>query len=180
MKKRYLFLSVLVVISTIYTCDKDKNSEYNKCAASNLHNCDTSGLVNNEDCCWTTGPIQVYKTRYDYSNKVSVQLSEDKTKIVAYPGITDVEYQRPIQLVNGYLLKKMVGNAFLSITIDEYKNLPAQPSDEELMKLIINENPFCEFYECCKLCLNSVIDINKLILKNKLCNCDSIGWWIFN
>ncbi len=180
MKKGDLFLSILILFFTFSNCERDSKNKCKDCSTVNLNNCDTSGIETSEACCLSTGPTQIYKTRCDYSDNVSVKLSEDKTEIVAYPGITDVENQRPVQLANGYWLKKMVGNAFISITIDEYKNLSSQPSIDDLMNMVIDDDPFCEFYECCKLCLWDEIEINNLILENKLCNCDSVGWWIFN
>ena len=51
-----------------------------------------------------TGPVVVYKTKKDYRNHVSVQLSADGLTITAYPGPSDVLAQKPIELAEGYLL----------------------------------------------------------------------------
>jgi hypothetical protein len=70
--------------------------------------------------CDASGPVVVYKTKQDYSNNLTIQLSKDGKKVTAYPGKQDAIRQRPIELVNGYLLKRMVGDAVVSLTIDEY------------------------------------------------------------
>ena len=56
------------------------------------------------------GPVLVYKTKQDYREHVTVQLSDDGRSVVAYPGPGDVMAQRPVELADGYLLKRMVGN----------------------------------------------------------------------
>jgi len=67
-----------------------------------------------------TEPVVVFKCKKDYRDKVSVQLSPDGKTITAYPGPSDVLYQKPFELADGYLLKRMVGDVFLSLTIDAY------------------------------------------------------------
>ncbi len=56
------------------------------------------------------------KQCFHYSENITVQLSKDGKKITAYPRPSDAEHQRPIQPADGYLFKRMVGDAFLSIT----------------------------------------------------------------
>lgn len=173
MKKLISFSTLAFLLFLICSCEKNSQT------IKNRKDCDTTGISINEACCSTTGPVQIYKTRNDYSNNVSVMLSDDKSRITAYPGITDAKNQRPVQLANGYYLKRMVGNAFLSISIDDYINLTKQPTPDELYTLVLDDTPFTEFYECCRLCLFDIEEINELIQEDKLCNCDSVGWWIF-
>lgn len=175
----YFNLSAIIAIILLVcsSCNKD-SKKCHSCKSSIPPHCDSTGLVKYAACCESTGPVQIYKTYCDYYDKVSVKLSTDKKSIVAFPGPTDAQY--PIKLANGYLEKIMVGNAFLSITIDEYRKLKYPPGGDTLFKMIIDDDPFCEFYECCKLCLDNVDSINKIITENKLCNCDTVGWWIFN
>ena len=45
-----------------------------------------------------TGPLVVYKTKKDYRDHVSVQLSADGKTITAYPGPSDAMAQKPIEL----------------------------------------------------------------------------------
>jgi hypothetical protein len=65
--------------------------------------------------CDASGPIIVYKTKQDYSNLVTVQISKNGKTVTAYPGPGDSAGLRPIQLTNGYFLKRMVGDAVLSL-----------------------------------------------------------------
>jgi hypothetical protein len=124
--------------------------------------------------CESGGPVIVYKTRLDYSNNVTVQLSADGKKITAYPGQGDVAAQKPIQLANGYLLKKMPGDVVLSLTIDEYAKSSKNYSNEDFINLIIDRNPYLEKYECCKCISQDTAEINDLIRNNKLSKCDDL------
>ncbi len=123
--------------------------------------------------CDDTGPIIVYKTRNDYSNNVTVLLSKDGKKVSAYPGPSDALNQRPIQLDKGYLLKRMVGDAVLSLTIDEYSKSTTYYSPTELYALIIDKNPYTEKYECCKCVDGDTASINQLIRNDQLSKCEN-------
>lgn len=69
----------------------------------------------------------------------------------------------------------------ISMTIDEYEGNGDSLSISDLLSLIIDQDPFTEFYECCRLCISPFDkdELNTLIIENKLCNCDNEGWWIF-
>lgn len=128
------------------------------------------------DCnrkCVATGPVIVYKTKGDYKNLVSVALSADKSKITAYPAPIDAKSQIPVELKNGYLLKKMVGNAFLSLTIDDYVKGNYDQS-KPLSDFIMDKDPFTEIYECCHCVSKDVDSINVLIEKKQLKYCKKI------
>ena len=120
------------------------------------------------------GPVVVYKTSVDYRDHVSVQLSEDGHSVVAFPGRGDVMAQRPVELADGYLLKRMVGNAFLSITIDEYAASAFAYSPEELWELVIDRAPYLEIYECSVCSQGDTTSLNQLIRKNGLDQCQSL------
>ncbi len=95
--------------------------------------------------------LYIYKTKSDYSNKVSVELSPDKSKIVAAPGPHDVDTTSnwPQELANGYLLNGILGGsntAFLSIDKKDYYEWPLYPGSDSLFKLIIDKDPFTELY----------------------------------
>lgn len=95
--------------------------------------------------------LHIYKTKSDYLNKVSVQMSDDKTKIIAAPGPTDVDTSSnwPKKLVNGYLLGGIFGGsntAFLTLDKKDYYNWPLYPGSDSLLKLIIDKDPFTELY----------------------------------
>ena len=121
-----------------------------------------------------TGPVVIYKTRKDYREHVSVQLSEDGRSVVAFPGRSDVLAQRPVELTEGYLLKRMVGNAFLSITIEEYAASPDAFSPEELRALVIDRKPYLEIYECSACSQGDTASLNQLIRQDDLKQCKSL------
>jgi len=124
--------------------------------------------------CDASGPVIVYKTIKDYSNYISVTLSDDGERITAYPGPSDTEHQRPIELVDGYYLKRMVGNAFLSITFDEYTDTAKNWTTADLVNYVIDADPFLEIYECCECTGGDTAKINKLIRENRLDECENL------
>ena len=121
-----------------------------------------------------TGPVVVYKTKKDYREHVTVQLSEDGSTVVAYPGPGDVLAQRPVELSEGYLLKRMVGNAYITLTIDEYVSASRAYSAEELHSMIIDDRPYLEIYECSECTNGDTASINQLIRQKMLSSCKSL------
>lgn len=121
-----------------------------------------------------TGPLVIYKTKKDYRNHVMVQLSEDGRSVVAHPAPTDVLHQTPLELADGYLLKRMVGNAFTSLEIEAYANTSNTYTAEDLFELIIDEGPFQEIYECSECTDGDTASINQLIRKGELSRCKSL------
>ena len=121
-----------------------------------------------------TGPVVVYKCKKDYRDKVSVQLSADGLTITAYPGPSDVLAQKPIELTDGYLLKRMVGDVFLSLTIDAYANASHSYTVDDLLTLVIDREPYLEMYDCSGFTSPDTASINKLIRKGGLKNCRSL------
>ncbi len=122
-------------------------------------------------------PAIVYKTKKDYFNLVPVILSDDKSKIVSYPAVSDIkiggEYTYPTKLFNDYLLdnRGITKNvAFLSLTYEEYGKLEKTPAPEELFKKIIDNDPLMEIYKCGLKSdyKNIVEEINQMIQENKL------------
>ena len=124
------------------------------------------------------GPhAMVYKTKADYNNLIPVELSDDKTKIVSYPGRQDIVssdgYQTPTPLHQGYLLdNRGIGKnvAFIKMTYPEYSKLVAEPSVGELYNMIIEKDPLTELVDCgSKIAFKDIInDLNKTIDENKL------------
>lgn len=125
--------------------------------------------------CDASGPVIVYKTKQDYSNNITVQLSKDHKSLTCTPGPADAANQRPIKLANGYLLKRMCGDAVLSLTIDEFIISTKSYSNSELLNMVIETDPYLEKYECCECTGNDTAKINDLIRKNLLIKCMTIN-----
>ena len=121
-----------------------------------------------------TEPVMVYKTKKDYRDKVSVQLSPDGKTITAYPGPSDVLFQKPLELADGYLLKRMIGDVFLSLTINAYADTSNIYTVEDLLALVIDREPYLEMYDCSGCTSPDTASINKLIRKGELKNCSSL------
>ena len=121
-------------------------------------------------------PIVVYKTVADYHNLVSVVLSSDKTKIVAYPGPSDAGHEYPTVLHNGYFIGSMPGEgspngAFLNLDITKYSQMPEYSlTTDQLYNLVLDKNPFSEIYYCPRMDngANATATINNWIDSNQL------------
>lgn len=124
------------------------------------------------------GRIIVYKTNQDYSRNIYVRVNPERTKITVLPGAIDT-IRLPQKLVQGYYLgtarngENGVESVVTSLTIDTYK--PDITADS-LIKLIIDFDPFIEYYECrdSKIDLfhndNGIdtVKINEVIINNEL------------
>lgn len=128
-------------------------------------------------------PTTVYKTKQNYNDKVPITLSDDKAKIVAYPSPKDVFYNGnlayPTPLAQGYLLdNRGIGKnvAFLSITYQEYSNLPQAPNLQDMYTMIIDKDPLLQMCNCGNRYKysNPVAAMNQLISDNKLDKCQKI------
>lgn len=90
--------------------------------------------------------IQIYKFKtIDYSNNVPVGLSNDKNKITSALGnITRV----PVKLSDNYYLNGSMGvnTGYLSLTIEEHNNLEIKPGIDSLYNLLIEKDPYLEYY----------------------------------
>jgi hypothetical protein len=124
--------------------------------------------------CDTSGPLIVYKTKQDYSNNITIQLSKDKKKVTCTPGPQDAASQRPIQLADGYLLKRMCGNAVTSITYEDFIKSTTSYTSAEWLSLVIDTDPYLEKYECCKCTGQDTAVINDLIRNDQLSKCDNL------
>jgi len=121
--------------------------------------------------------VIIYKTKADYSKNVPLTLSDDKSKILNYPGVKDVYYKGalayPTHLVKGYLLDNRgvnINTAFLSLTYEEYSKLNTTPAPDDLYKMIIDKEPFKEMYNLGNRYgfKDEVNEINELIEHHKL------------
>ncbi len=100
-------------------------------------------------------PTIVYKTKQDYTNKVAIMLTADKTQIASYPHPQDIakrkEEVKPTRLAEGYLLDNQGINqyvAFTNYTFEEYAALPQTPSLVELKARIIDADPLQYLCHC--------------------------------
>lgn len=146
---RSLVLPVLACLATAVSCVKSPPIGGSRCSSQ--------------------GPVVVYKTKKDYSKNISVRLSDDKKSILAYPGRRDG--LKPIMLADGYYLKNMVGNTFLSIDIDEYADTNNHYPFDQLMNYIIDDDPFISSYECCDYASRDTAELNRIIRNNELDKC---------
>ncbi|MDF1570258.1 MAG: hypothetical protein P1P82_01415 [Bacteroidales bacterium] len=127
------------------------------------------------NACDDIGPIIIYKTKDDYQNFISVQLSKDGSKITAIPDPETIREQVPIPLENGYLYKRMIGDVYLSITIDEYADPNFDMNPNELLKHILDKEPYLEKYQCCKCVVSPDTSVlNNLIRENRLSDCENV------
>ncbi len=81
----------------------------------------------------------VYKTNGDYNQYVPITLNASRTEVISYPAPTDLrETSMPVELCNGWLLDRRGGigdnTAFTDYTYEQYMQLSAAPSVEELLK----------------------------------------------
>ncbi len=90
--------------------------------------------------------VYTFKDTNDYSNHVPVELSKDKSKITSAPGSLPSKW--PVELISGYYLNGSLGpnTGYISMTIDEYNSYEIKPSVDTLSKLIIEKDPYSQFY----------------------------------
>jgi hypothetical protein len=92
--------------------------------------------------------IHVYKLKADYTNLAIVQLSEDNSSLVGFPGRIDTSVY-PIKLCDSYYLNGTVGinTAYISMSINDYNSkVGTIISPDSLFSLVIDSDPFLEFY----------------------------------
>ncbi|QMU28074.1 hypothetical protein [Adhaeribacter radiodurans] len=126
-------------------CQSPKESMKNSAAATTGNQLDFSAGP----------PTIVYKTKQDYTDKVAVILTLDKTGIASYPHPQDIAKRgnkvKPLMLADGYLLDNQGINqnvAFTSYTFEQYAALPQAPSLEELKTRIIDKEPLQYMCHC--------------------------------
>ena len=144
-------------------------------ACSSLKNGEQEIIMN-----WSkeNSKVIIYKTNKDYYYNVPITLSEDRQTITSYPHPKDLKLdddllRLPINLENGYLLdiKGINENtAFINMTYDKYSQLESSPSIEEMKKLVIDDNPFLEIYDCGyrNEYKDIIVELNDKIKNNKL------------
>lgn len=85
----------------------------------------------------------VYKTSGDYSNNVSVTVSESG-ELLSFPAPTDIPTDAtPVRLSSGWLISKVgisQNSVFTTFTFDEYRQLKRLPAPEEILNAIIPDS----------------------------------------
>lgn len=93
--------------------------------------------------------IQIYKFNVgqDYSNNVPVELSVDKTKITS--NSSELNERWPVKLISGYYMNGSMGvnSGYLSLTVEEYNSYDIIPSVDSLFKLLVEKDPYLEYYQ---------------------------------
>jgi len=125
-----------------------------------------------------SGPSTIiYKTKENYYDKIPIMMNDAKTKIISYPSPKDVFYKGqlsyPTKLSSNYLLdNRGVGknSVFINITYEEYKKRTESFLLEDMIKMILDKNPFSEIYNCGNRYQykNIESDLNKMIENNQL------------
>jgi len=122
-------------------------------------------------------PVIIYKMKQDYSLHVPVTLTADKKSLESYPAPSDVFYNGdlayPVALENGFFLDRRginANSAFTKWTYYEYSRLAKTPAQEEIMKMILDNDPFTEIYLCGNRGKfnNLENELNSIILKGDL------------
>ncbi len=148
MKRNNLIKGIaLSIMVTVISCspktqvnDPQKMEEKEKTGETNLQ---------------ASPPVIIYKTKKDYSDKVPVTLSDDKSKIISYPDSRDLirngELTLPVELHNGFLLDQRGIDrnvAFLSISYGTYTRAMRVYTVQQLYDLILDKDPLIEMYDC--------------------------------
>jgi len=123
----------------------------------------------------------IYKTKADYFDKVPIALSADKTQVVSFPDPGDLKrgdkLMLPDRLIRSYLLdNKGIGpnTAFLKYTYSEYAALKQVPDPNQLMELILDDDPMIEIWECGMLSDFENTKELKQIIRSKFKDCTKL------
>ena len=172
--KLYLFL-IGTIIFSCYNSNKQVNT---KISSPDQYMSQENQSAEIKPLDFSKGPsVIIYKTKKDYSDKVPVILNDDKTKITSYPGMKDIFYNGklalPTKLNDGFLLDNRGINknvAFLNMTYEEYSKQKEVPLLSEMMKMIIDNDPLTEMYNCgSRYQYKEIItDLNKIISDKQL------------
>ena len=100
-------------------------------------------------------PLVIYKTKANRDMNVPIRVMEDRKTIITYPDPTDVftngKLAYPTKLAKGYLLDNRgisLSSVFLSYDYATYSKLTNIPKEADLLKSIIDFDPFLEMYNC--------------------------------
>ena len=146
-KYLFIYIPILLISATMFSC-KTSSTENNKKKADN-------GKKETGNDISAGPPVIIYKTKGNYYDKVPVTLSEDKSKIISYPGSRDLYYQGklayPAKLHNGFLLDNRgidENVAFLDITYETFTKSAKVFTTDELYEMLLDKDPVSEMYYC--------------------------------
>lgn len=176
MKQCFYSIGCVVSILLFASCRTTKTGQKEKQAVDKEvimeSNMEIKSIVQETSAAVRSPKVFVYKTKADYSHLVPVLMDNSRTKIISYPHPRDLviggKLCLPTLLNEGYWLdNRGIGRnvAFLTYTYEEYSQLPAAPSMEELMAHIRDTNPITEWHECGQRAnyKNIIPELNKLI-----------------
>jgi len=141
--KYWCLILIMMIVFVVSSCKSAKTIPVNQLTGSELVNHNSSDRA------------IIYKTKGDFSNNIPVIMNDERTKIIRFPARDALNYDgkitRPVKLIKGYLLDNNSINAnvaFLSFTYEQYFNFREMPSEELMMKYILEKYPLVEMYDC--------------------------------
>ncbi len=175
MKQIFYFILLTVFSGVITACTSSKKTDK---ATSNDKEMTETGNVG------AVGPpVIIYKTKADYYDKVPVILSDDKSKVVSYPGARDLykgdKLALPTRLHDGYLLDNRGINenvAFLNISYEKFTKLQRVFTAGQLYEMILDKDPLTVMYNCGKKSKfkDEVPELNRIIDKGTFEGCTKL------
>jgi len=174
MSKHFYYLALLVFISGVAaSCSSSKKTD-------NTAKEEKEVLAN---VAVTGPPVIIYKTKADYYDKVPVILSDDKSKVVSYPGARDLyigdKLALPTRLHKGFLLDNRGINenvAFLNISYEKFTMMQRVFTAGQLYDMILDKDPLTEMYNCGKKSKfkDEVAELNVIIDKGSFEGCKKL------
>lgn len=176
MRIQHLILIGLSLLFGLFGCNTKKEIPISK--NTSISNSITAPRIQekkNEKGVTHSPQAIIYRMKKNYSKYVPITLSDDKSRVISYPAITDIYYKGklayPTQLTNDYWLDNRGINkntAFIKLTYDAYSKLKKTPSINELFQMIIDKDPLLEIINCGQRSNfnDEVMELNQLIKNN--------------
>lgn len=170
MRKLSALLVGVTLLMILTQCKSTKEGGKQKDEAISISQAPSPGMV-------------IYKTKANYRKNVPVILSDDKTKISSYPAPRDLmkdgKLRYPTKLENEFLLDNRgidQNVAFLNITYDQYTKLGAPPTPDQLIDMILDNDPLNSMYRCGRKAeySNPVDAFNEMIRNNDFSECEKL------
>jgi hypothetical protein len=116
-------------------------------------------------------PVIIVKVDKEYAERLTVQTSDNGREITAFPAQSEASGQKPLNLSGGYYLRRMTGDTYLSISIDDYAEAKRTFSPGDLERLILDEDPVIELYDCSACVSTDTVALNRFIKEGGLSTC---------